>query len=335
MDTISDKSLSHGKISAAGATQVNPISQHLRNFGPAIAFALLIGIVDLIQPAFLKGTGPSILVYQAVPILILALGQSAAMMTGGIDLSNAALAVLSGVLVASGLEHFGVWAVVFTIVAVTLAGAINGFLVAVFQVPSLAVTLGLFGFWQAVALLITNEQTLYVSANGEVLNWIADRYFGVEAAVYVALVLTGFFWFALRSTVVGRALRAVGLNERASILSGVRTRGIKVWAFAFSGFCAAIAGIALTAQQGTASASGLGVGLLLPAIAAAVVGGTAITGGVCMPWNVVFGALVVTLIPIGSSVVGFDPRVQQIVFGVMMIVAIAVTLDRKKLSVFK
>lgn len=276
------------------------------------------------------------MIYQAIPILILALGQTLVLMTGGIDLSNAALAVLAGVLVATGLEPLGVWAPILTILAVSSAGLLTGILVTLFQVPSFAVTLGLLGFWQSVALLITQQQTLYVGVNGEVLFWLTDYLvLGLQPVAYVGAVLTLAAWVLVRKTRYGASLRATGLNELGAILSGVSVKKTKILAFTLSGMCAGIAGILITAQQGTASASGLGNGLLLPAIAASILGGVSISGGVGNPLNVVFGALIVTLIPIGSVVIGFDPRFQQIVFGVALVASVALTLDRKTLSTIK
>jgi ribose transport system permease protein len=303
---------------------------------PLLVFLALLVAVSLAQPAFLTGTGPSILIYQAVPVLILALGQSAVLMTGGIDLSNAALAVLSSVLVATFLGPLGSLAPVATVLIVSSAGLLTGLLVTVFQVPSFAVTLGMLGFWQSVALLVTQQQTIYIDTNGEALFWMTDYLvLGLQPIAYIGVALAILFWIGLKWTRYGVMIRAIGLNELTAILSGIRTRVLKIAAFTLSGFCASIAGIVITAQQGTASASGLGNGLLLPAIAAALLGGVSITGGVGNPLNVVVGALIVTLIPIGSSVVGFDPKLQQIVFGVALIIAVAATLDRKALLVIK
>ena len=309
---------------------------NLRMLGPALTFAVLLAAVSIVMPRFLQGSGPTILLYQAAPILILALGQSLVLMTGGIDLSNAALAVLSGILVAKGLEPLGAFAPFAAIAAVSLAGLLTGLLVTFFQVPSFAVSLGMLGFWQAISLLITQQQTLYVSINGQFVFWLTDIYIlGLQPVAYIAVAVTLLIWILVRHTRYGTLLRAVGLNELAAILSGIKANRVKLAAFTLSGTCAGISGLVITAQQGAASASGLGNGLLLPAIAAAILGGTSITGGVGQPLNVVFGALIVTLIPIGSVVVGFDPRMQQIVFGTVLIAAVALTLDRKALAVIK
>lgn len=318
------------------ASKFETFANLARRFGPAAVLVLLLGIVSIAQPSFLTGRGPTILIYQCVPILVLALGQSFVLMTGSIDLSNAALAVLSSVILATSLEPLGVMAPVLTVLAISVAGSLTGILITVFQVPSFAVTLGLLGFWQAVALLITQQQTLYISANGDVLFWMTDMEFlGLQPLAYIGVVIALIAWLLVRRTLFGVRLRSTGLNERAAMLAGVNTRAVKIVAYTLSGTCAALSGIIITAQQAAASASGLGNGLLLPAISAAILGGVSISGGTGNPLNVVFGALIVTLIPIGSVVAGFDPRLQQIVFGIALILTVALTQDRKSLDVIK
>lgn len=320
---------------AASTSRTDPWST-ARAFAPFAVFAVLFTAISAVQPAFLVGTGPSILLYQSLPVLVLALGQTVVLMTGSIDLSNAALTVLACVLVATGLEPLGAWALVATIIAVSAAGLMAGVLITLFRVPSFAVTLGLLGFWLAIALLITQQKTLYIGVNGGALFWLTDaKLFGLQPSAYVCALLTFAIWFLVRRTRFGAATRATGLNELGATLSGIDVKRTKILAFGISGLCAGIAGILITSQQGTASASGLGNGLLLPAIAAAVLGGISIGGGVGNPLNVIFGALIVTIIPIGSAVIGFDTRYQQFVFGIAMIVSVGLTIDRKALSVIK
>ena len=142
-------------------------------------------------------------------------------------------------------------------------------------------------------------------------------------------------WAVVQFTRIGLNMRAVGLNERGATLSALRTKLTKVLAYVLSGAFGATAGIVLTAQQGTASASGLGIGLLLPSIAAAVVGGVAVTGGVGNPIAVIAGALIVALIPVGSSVIGVPPVFQQIAYGIIVILAVLSTINRSKLKEIK
>ena len=151
----------------------------------------------------------------------------------------------------------------------------------------------------------------------------------VPMSFWVAVLLAVVLWAFLRFTTIGQSLTAVGLNESGALFSGLRTKRLKVLAFALSGFLASFAGIMIIAQSGSASSTGLGSDLLLPAIASAIVGGTAITGGVTNPINVIFGALTVTLVPIGATAVGIPSEAQSLVYGLVIIVVVALTVTRR------
>jgi ribose transport system permease protein len=151
----------------------------------------------------------------------------------------------------------------------------------------------------------------------------------------VAMLAAAVLWALLRRTAVGQGLTAVGLNESGAIFAGMRTRWLKVLAFALSGLLAGLAGIMIIAQAGAASSFGLGSDLLLPGIAAAIVGGTAITGGRTNPLNVIFGALTMTLIPIGAAILGVPPQAQSLVYGLVIIVAVALTMSRSRGEIVK
>ncbi|WP_020660492.1 ABC transporter permease [Amycolatopsis benzoatilytica] len=309
--------------------------RRLRMFGPLAVLAALVLLVALAAPAFLSGQSLLVVANQAVPILLLGLAEMFVILIGGIDLSAAALASLGTVLVARLLPELGPAAVLVTLVVLTGAGALSGALVAYGQVPSFVITLGALGFWGAVALVLSGASTIYVSAGFGAISWLTNLGIGsVSASVLLTVLVVAVGWLVMRHHPRGNVLHVVGLGERAALLSGIRTRRVKVAAFALSGLLSGLAGIVLTAQQQSAAAQ-LGNSLLLPAIAAAVVGGCAITGGIGGPWRVLVGALIVTVLRVGGSVAGIDPNYQQIVYGVVVIVAVALTLDRKKLSMIK
>ncbi|HCI6803543.1 TPA: ABC transporter permease [Klebsiella quasipneumoniae subsp. similipneumoniae] len=308
----------------------------IKTFAPFLVFFVLLAVITLVQSNFVTGVGLQILAYQATPILLLGLGQYGVIQLGRIDLSSATIAVLTSVTVAQLLGPLGIWAPVVTVLIGASAGLINGLIITYFQVPSFAVTLGSIGIWQSVSLVITNEETIYVAANGDVISWLDNWQIGGYAAeVFVALGFAVVFWGGMQFTRIGTFLRSAGLNEKASILSGLPVTGITVGAFVVSGAMSALAGTVLAAQQGAASASGLGVGLLLPSIAATICGGVALTGGVGNVFNVVAGALLIALVPVGSSALGVDPKYQQIVYGVIVILAVIMTIDRKKIKIVK
>lgn len=311
-------------------------SADLKVFAPLAVLLILLGIISIFQPSFVSGVGLEILAYQAIPILLLGLGQFGVIQLGRIDLSSATLAVLASVSVAQLLEPLGVFAPVVTILIGAAAGFANGMVISYFQVPSFAVTLGAIGVWQSLSLVIANETTVYVSENRKFIDWLDSlQICGYSAAVFIGLALAVLAWAVTRWTRFGAFVKAMGLNERAAAMSGVPTAVVTVAVFTISGAFAALAGIVLTAQQGTASASGLGVGLLLPSIAATICGGVALTGGVGSALNVIVGSMIIALIPVGSSVVGVDPRYQQIVYGVVIILAVILTIDRTKLKFVK
>ncbi|SDN94686.1 ABC transporter permease [Geodermatophilus sp. DSM 45219] len=303
--------------------------------GPLAVFVALFALVSALNPAFLGG-GLRILALQATTILLVALGQAMVLHVGSIDLSNAAMAILSAIVLAMTLGPLAAAAPLVCIALMTAVGAVNGALVAYAQVPSFALTLGTLGILQAAALVVSDATTVYVTANREVLAPLfGTAMVGLPAGFWVAVVLAVLLWVLLRSTRLGQALTAVGLNETGALFSGLRTRRLKVLAFALSGFLAGVAGVMIIAQAGAASSFGLGSDLLLPGIAAAIVGGTAITGGVTNPIGVVFGALTVALIPIAAAAVGVTPQAQSLVYGAAIMVAVALTMTRRNRGVVK
>ena len=170
---------------------------------------------------------------------------------------------------------------------------------------------------------------MYASSNAEVAeNLFFFTLLGLPMAFWVAVAAAVVLWAVLRYTALGVGMTAVGHNETGAIFSGLRTRWLKVAAFTIAGALAGLAGVMIIGQAGAASTFGLGSDLLLPAVAAAIVGGTAITGGRTNPINVVFGALTIALVPIGASAVGVTPQARSLVYGVVIIIAVALTIDR-------
>lgn len=304
--------------------------------GPIVIFIAMLVVVAILTPAFIGSGGLAIIAASSAPILLLALGQSMVLNVGSIDLSNAAIALLGAIMLALALGPIAAGAPIVILLATTLFGAVNGLLVAYFQVPSFALTLGTLGIFQAAALVTSGRTTVYVSNNSEIVSTLYQSGIAnVPLTFVLAVVFAVLLWVMMRYTRVGRGLTAIGKNESAAIFSAVRTRGLKVLAFALSGLGAGLAGIAIIAQAGSASPTGLGSDLLLPAIAAALIGGTSISGGVVNPLTVIFGALTVALVPIASSAIGIPTQAQSLVYGVVIIAIVALTMSRNKSSIVK
>ncbi len=291
---------------------------------PAAIFVAWLLLVSVAVPQFLGGGGPSIIAQQAVPILLIALAQCAVLQVGGIDLSNAAMALLSAILCAEWLGPLGALGPVLAVAVVTGVGALNGLVLTVAQIPSFALTLGTLGILQAAVLVITGANVAYVTAHLDAVSWLfSAQFLTLPAAFWLSIAAAALFWAFLRFTGVGGGLAAVGHNARAATLSGLPVRRLMVTAFALSGFFAGLAGVTVIAVGGAASSYGLGSDLLVPGIAAALAGGTAITGGTCNPLNVVFGAMFIALIPVGTAAMGVSTQAQSIVYGLVLIVAVA------------
>jgi ribose transport system permease protein len=307
-----------------------------QSFGPVVVCLAIIAVVFIFNRAFFGGGGPGILALQATFILLIALGQSCVLNVGSIDLSNAALAVFTAMLLATTLGSLGPAALVLSIGVATLFGLINGLLISYTQVPSFALTLGTLGILQASALVLSNASTVYVKGGATLLNPLFGSFIAkLPLAFWIAILLAVALWAFLRFTRWGESMKAVGLSETGAIFSGIGNRRVKILAFALSGFFAGVTGVMIIAQGGAASTFGLGSDLLLPGIAAAIVGGTAITGGTTNPLLVIFGALTVAMIPIASAAFGVPTTAQSLVYGLVIIVAVALTIRRNSNDVVK
>lgn len=302
---------------------------------PLVFFAILL-VVSIANPAYLGPFGISIATASAAPILLVALGQAMVLNIGSIDLSNAAIALFGTILFALAIPQMGLVALVLVLAFLTVIGALNGVILAYTQVPSFALTLGTLGILQTTALVTSGSETIYISENRELVESLySNRVFDIPLTFLIGVVLAIAYWAVLRFTVAGQNMTAVGKNESGAILSAVPNRRVKIVAFAISGFTAGLAALAIVAQAGSASASGLGSGLLLPGIAAALVGGTSISGGQANPINVIFGALTVAFVPIAAQALGFGAQAQSLVYGFFIILVVTLTTSRTRGSVIK
>lgn len=305
-----------------------------REAAPVGVLVALVLAVAVYQPSFLSVGSLRILAEEAVPLLLLALGQSIVILLGSVDLSTGALASLAALLLALWLPVLGPGAVVLVVVLGAMAGAFQGFVHAKAQVPSFVVTLGGLGLWSGIALAVSGASNIRVAEGFEAVSWLVDRVGPFPVVVLFALVVLGLLAAAVRWLPFGKSLYAIGVAEPVALLSGVRVTRVKVLAFATSGAFAALTAIVLVARLRSASPT-LADALLLPSIAAVVVGGSAITGGVGGVGRTLVGALILSLLRVGLSIVGVEPAYQQVVYGLLVIVAVALTIDRTKLAIVK
>ncbi|WP_238418962.1 ABC transporter permease [Gordonia sp. 'Campus'] len=312
-----------------------PTAAMMRTAGPPALLVVLLGLVTIAEPNFFSTTALSVVTAQALPILLLGLGQMFVILTGGIDLSVAAVCSLGTVILAQTIGATGPLAILITVAATAAIGALTGVLITIGQVPSFVVSLGALGFWGAIALALSGSTTIYIDTNYGAIFWLSSvTFLSMPLAVWAGLLVAAAIWAFMRFHPRGNIFHLVGLGERSAIMAGIRTRGVRIVAFSLSGLFAGLAAVVLSSQQQSAAPQ-LADALLLPAIAAVLVGGCAITGGIGSAWKVIVGALIVTVLRVGGSVAGVDPNYQQIVYGAVVIAIVVLTLDRSRLAIIK
>lgn len=288
-----------------------------------IAVVLLLVVAGAVSGSFLQPTHLLNVARQASALGILAIGQTFVLITGGIDLSNAMVVTLVNVVAATMLrgsdEELGIVLLV-TLLIGTIAGLVNGTLITKLKVPPLVVTLGMFSILQGAAYVYTDG-----APRGDIspsLEFVGTGFVGpVPTAVIFWVVLTIVSAVILRRTVYGRQLYSVGGNEKASRLSGIHTSRVIVLAYIVSGLMAAIAGLILSGYVGTGTLT-LGDGRNLDSIAAAVVGGTSLSGGSGSVIGAAGGALFLALLFSFLRFIGWPYTIQLIAQGLILAIAV-------------
>lgn len=315
---------------SAGKTNLPEL---LGRFAPIAVFGALLAAFGALEPSFLSGYSLGVLAGESSVILVLAIGQTLVILLGGIDLSMAALASLVSVLLALVLPVAGVPGLVGVLLLAVLIGALQGYIQARAQVPSFIVTLAGMGLLSGAALVI-GQTTIILQGGNEAVSWLSGRILGVPRAFVFAVAVLLTLMAALRYLPFGRHIYAIGLGELAALLSGVKVARTKIAVFAISGLCAGLAGMMLVARTQSGNPT-IADSLLLPSIAAVVVGGSAITGGVGGLARTFIGALTVGVLRVGTAVVGLDPAYEPIAYGILVAGAVALTIDRSRTVIVK
>ncbi|MEU4363279.1 ABC transporter permease [Promicromonospora sp. NPDC023987] len=310
------------------------VGQRLTSFMPVIALVVLLAALTIADPGFLTLNSLTAAVRTSAPLVVLAAGATLVVLCGGIDLSIAALCSLATVFFALWLPDLGGLTMIALIAATGAIGALQGIAHVLFRIPSFIVTLGGMSIFTAIALVISDAGPIRV-VDREATNWITLYVAGVlPMSFVVALVVVLVVSLILRLTPLESWIRATGYSESAARLAGSPVDLVKIAAFTVSGACAGLAAVMLVSRNFSGSPT-MADNLLLPAVAAIVVGGTAITGGHGSLWRSLAGALVVTLLRVGLPIVGVPSAYEQILYGAIIVAAVALTLDRSKVLIIK
>lgn len=308
----------------------------LKRHFPWITLLVLILLVGIMDPTFLRPQNLMELGADIAPLFIMALGMTLAIYIGGIDLSAQSVANMTTVLATLSLPYLGVFSALLIALVGLLFGAVSGLVTTRLKVPSFIATLAVGGLALSVGQFASGQRALHmdVGARDQAFGWMFGRTAGIPHELVVSLGLLAIAWFIQSRTTAGRTLKAVGAGELAAVASGIRVERYKVLAFALSGLFAAIAGLMFSVKLSGGSPT-LAEGFLLPAIVAVLVGGTPLTGGVGGVVNTLIGAMIVAVVRASMLYLNIPATGQQIFFGIVLIVAIALTIDRSKMRIVK
>lgn len=303
---------------------------------PVLTLLALVVLVGLVDPSFLSFQTLMVLTSDTMTLFLMASGATFVILMGGIDLSVQAVASMTSVIVAAALPEIGFLAVPAAVAAGALAGLAGGVSHTKLRIPSFISTLAVGGVLTTIAFLLSDARSINISgeARDAHLFWLVGETWGVKNEIWVGLAVLAVLVFVQLRTPFGRLARAIGAGERAVIASGVRVDRVKAIAFLVSGATAGFSGAVMAARLGSGSPT-LANEFLLPAIAAIILGGTALTGGVGGVWRTFIGALIIAVVRIGMTFLGVSVFAQQIVFGVALVAAVAATIDRSKIQIVK
>ncbi|MFM7147134.1 MAG: ABC transporter permease [Actinomycetales bacterium] len=294
---------------------------------------VLIVLLGIVEPAFISiGNINNIIRAAAIPV-VLGIGMTFAILTGGIDLSVGSVLAVSGVFLAILSNSMPITlAMVITLIAGTLiAGGLNGSLIGILNLNSFVVTLAAFGLFRGIAYLVTNGATQSVAEPGAFITIIGDGNIGPIPGPLLVMIVVGLLSsYILRYTYFGRDVYAVGGNEVAAQLAGINTKSVKVTVYFISAACATLAGIMSVGRMESAAPTAGSPDLLLAVVAGVLLGGTRLSGGVGSIAGTVIGIFFLTCVSNALTIIGVSSYWQPIATGVLLIAALL--FDRIRLE---
>lgn len=293
-------------------------------------FILIMGLFfGSLNPNFFSGTNFTNVARQSSVLALISIGQTFAIVSGGIDLSVGSLLALVSVLGSMQIVAFGlVPGIAGGIAAATLAGAVNGWLISRTKIPSFIVTLGMLSLARGTAFTVSGGLPV-VGLAPEVAVIGAGNLGPLPIPGVIALAAFGAAHWLLTYTPFGRYIYAMGGNEAAAIAAGINVRRHKFLAYCLSGFCAGVAGIVITSRTLSGQPT-VGETLELYAIASVVIGGTRLGGGDGSLVRTLFGVIVIAVLGNGLNLINVSSYIQLIVIGIIIIVAVQFDLWRRE-----
>lgn len=286
----------------------------------------------ILSPSFLSVTNLFNVFKQITVAGVVGCGMTFVILTGGIDLSVGSILGLAGVLAAGVLESTGNPAVAIGLALIVgiACGAVNGFFVSFCEIPPFIATLGMMTLLRGCVLVYTKGSP--ISIKSDVYKFFGKGdIIGVPVPVIILILLFLLAHYILTQTSYGRSIYAFGGNREAARLSGISTRFTEWMAYTINGLMCGIAGVILTARLGSAQSTS-GTGIEMDAIAAVILGGTSLSGGVGFVLPTVVGAMIMGIIDNILTLMNVNPHATNIVKGAVILIAVLVDKKVKDLS---
>ena len=312
----------------------------LLKWAPLLVLVLLIALFTAVNANFLSVRNFARLATAAAPPLMVALGVTFIIVMGSIDLSMEGTVSLTAVLfcmiylaLGDSLLPVGWVALPLTLLTGTVIGALVGLLHVRLRIPSFMASLAMGFVGAGAAILITGGAIVRIQDEA-FRGLLTVRFLQFPLMCWLALVCFLAAWFIQTKTTLGRNFYAVGGGEELAHASGLNVKRVRIMGFALAGTFYAIAAIMMVARLGQAEST-TGANMMFTSVTSVVVGGVALWGGIGGVWNALVGVLIVTVISNGMVVAGLPTFIQDGVLGVLVIIAVVLSTDRRSISFVK
>ena len=314
---------------------MNRIKQ-LGPYLPWLALVVTILAIGAYDHRFLDPTTLIGLIADSATLFLMAIGMTYVVYIGSIDLSMQAVAAVSSIVLALLIPRYGFAGIVVALVVGAAFGLVSGFVHGRLRIPSFIATLAVGGIVVTAARYISGDRSIEIvgEVRDNVLGWAIGKTAGLPDEIWVSLVVLLIALTLEQATPFGKAMKAVGCSEPAARVSGIKVTQIKLMVFTLSGLFAALSGVVLAGRLSSGSPT-IANEFLLPAIAAVVLGGTALTGGSGGVMRTLVGTMLIAVVRTGMTFVGVDVMAQQIVFGLILILAVGLSAGRAPKGVVK
>ncbi|MBB2483066.1 ribose ABC transporter permease [Bacillus sp. APMAM] len=310
--------------------RVNHVSNVMQKLGPLLGFIIIVIIVSILNPSFLQPLNILNLLRQIAINALIAFGMTFVILTGGIDLSVGSILALSSALMAgmmvSGLDP--ILAIIIGSLLGGVMGRVNGLLITKGKMAPFIATLATMTVFRGLTLVYTDGNPITGLSNSRLFQLFGRGYqFGIPVPAITMIIAFVILYLILHKTSFGRKTYAIGGNEKAAMISGIKVTKVKVMIYSLAGVLSALAGAILTSRLDSAQPTA-GTSYELDAIAAVVLGGTSLSGGRGKIFGTLIGALIIGTLNNGLNLLGVSSFYQMVVKGIVIL--IAVLLDRKK-----